>query len=575
MQQEYNVDYIWNSLSDFWRLFEDAGVVEQLWRGYAFVVNNLYYQLYQLSLSKCIHTIPYKWISDYEVFTHDETTVVENTPIRFAGFPYAYKLPFGVKNVTMLRESPRETTNLPLNTILTQDNLLILPDGTVRHPGDKIYMPEEVLKAGTYIVFTHGVSVETEKYYPNIDYIVDESDLTIHFKQVPYTYLWSNLAVRNLEIIYDNFGKLIEFYKPDSYKYLREVQGLWYAYWNGSTLYNIEAGVTILKDLPFVLEDGVVTDISNSYNVATIGAVNINVTDAQLLTLAVGQIVQYINYAASTVKINGKYYKFPTDLILSIHIGDLVSKIDIPTPTVTVNSTVYPIPRGQFIDVAVGDYVSKFQPLTQAVGVFDYINYPGWWREYAGINEESEINCFFDGNPFFDGGKFDYGYFDDVYSERCLEAIFLQYFTFLVRINQETWFRSKQDMEMVRAFLFAIKPAYTHFIFEGVLEFEDDAIVFDLESGQGAFMDWNYAPTDIPCDHNHFDEIFLHPTFDDSSLFDFNKEQGPGRYDNERDWLWISVFGSPELFHDDDIQGYTFDDIAVPDFGAPRGRTCE
>jgi len=552
IQQEYNVDYIWNSLNDFWKMFEDAPVIEQLWRGYAFTVNNLYYQLYQLDLSKCIHTIPYKWISDWEVFNLNSTTKV---PTVYPEYPYAYSLPYGVKNVTLLRESPRETVNLPPYTLMRVDGLLVTPDLIVRHP-DQIMMPEAIVRTDEgVLVFPDGITVATEKLYPTTDFVVDEATLTIHFKNEPYSTLWSNLAIRDLEIIYDNFGYLLKYYKPDSYKYLREVQGLWYAYWNGSTLSNIATGVTILKDLPFAYEEGIVDKVDTWNSSAIIGGESYDITADQLEYLQKGQMVELIDAPNRVVKIGGRYYRFLTNNFSSMVVGQVVEEIITDGATVKIGPNTYPIEKGQVLDVAEGQYVSKFTPLTEAVGVFDYINYPGWWREYIGAIDETSVTCAFDGSPFFDTGYFDIGLFDDTYSESCLKALFLQYFTFLVKINQETWFRSKEDYEVVRAFLFAIKPAYTHFLFELAINFKDEQVTFD----SGMKLDWNYAPTDIPCDHHTFDEAYIHPTFDDGGYFDF---------DRERDYLEISVFGSPHIFNDTPINGFTFDDEAVPTFDA-------
>lgn len=550
MLQEYSVEYIWNSLNDFWRMFEDAPVVEQLWRGYAFTINNLYYQLYQLDLSKCIHTIPYKWISDWEVFVLDDSTRIDSV---FTEYPYAFKLPFGVKNVTLLRESPRETINLPAGTLMRKDGLLVTPDLLVRHQ-DVIYMPEAVVRTDEgLLLFPEGITVNTEKLYPDKDYIVDEKSLTVHFKSEPYAVMWSNLAIRDLEVIYDNFGCLLKFYKPDSYKYLREVQGLWYAYWNGSTLSNIEIGLNVLRDFPFSFEDGIVDKIDTWNSGTIIGGSYYDITNDQLDYLKVGQMVEEIDIPNHVVKIGGRYYRFLSTNFSSLAVGQYVENIKSSGATIKVGANTYSTTTGQVLTVAEGEYITRFTPLTEAVGVFDYINYPGWWKEYTGRLDETEFTCYFDGSPFFDTGFFDIGFFDDTYSEECLKAIFLQYFTFLVKINHENWLHSKEDYEIVKAFLFAIKPAYTHFLFEVALNFRDEQVTFDSKWT----MEWNFAPTDVPCDHHTFDESYIHPNFDDDGYFDF---------DRERDYLEISVFGSPEIFSDTPILGFTFDDEAVSTF---------
>lgn len=554
MKQEYNVNFIWETLSDFWTLLDDAEVIDQLWRGYVFTINNLYYQLYQLNLSKSIQTIPYQWLSDWELFVLDESTAIENTPPKYIEYPYAFKLPYGVKNVTLLRESPRETVELPYFTALTPDNVLILPDGTSRYLGDYMYYPEDVVLNGDYMLFPTGITVDTLKFNPNVDFIVDEETLTIHFKDKPYDNLWSNLAIRDLEMIYDNFGCLLKYYKPDSYKYLREVQGLWYAYWNGSTIANIEIGVNILRDLPFVLEDGVVERVSNTSTLVTIGDDDIPVTKAQAEVLTIGTAVEYVDTLSGVVSAGGYHVRINPLDAAKISVGDAITNKQLAATTLSISGKEYTFSGEHTVDVSIGEFIDKFTPLTTTVGVFDYINYPGWWKDYIGFYDEKFQSCFFDGNAFFDTGYFDIGIFDGTYTEECLEAIFLQYFTFLVRIDQSAWFSSKEELEVVIAFLLAIKPAYTHFLFEFLLSFHDDTVTHDTDF---TFGPWTYKPTDIPCDFHIFDMEAIHPTFDDGGYFDF---------DCERDCLHISVFGSPQTFYDDDVHGYTFDDPAVPLF---------
>lgn len=771
MPTEYNVDYIWESLSDFWRLFEDAPVIEQLWRGYAFVVNNLYYQLYQLDLSKCINTVPYNWVSDWEVFVFDKSTattllqqgkfkqnstlvdvlaisgalpaavddyvdlgmltspngdheilfdvdvgggvnitksfyinvyrgqaddgwhpvehltqknyvpspaflndysldvhssnnslflrlrktvgtesgdasivltnLAEGTEVYSGdaylgsplpmsvtfekGYPYGYTMPFGVKNVRKLRESPREVVNLPPYTVLQVDGLLRLPSGFVRHP-DKMYIPDDIIIApNSELLFVGGISVDTEKLLPVENYIVDEDAGTIHFKSEPYSRMWSNVVIRDLEMIYDNFGSLLQYYKKDSYKYLREVQGLWYAYWNGASISNIQSGVNILKDMPFALETGFVDDIQYFNDTITIGPFEYVVSSDQLASIRVGDAITYVNPLENiigirpgkpatvlsgdlslislgsrideidvdndTVLIDGvtfqladgeaakffetepitfiqndtlahkfwtdseKYFRIISGDIGVLSVGNIVSDKQTNSATVTIGETIYNIGQNQVLNVTKGEFVEQFTPLTKAIGVFDYINYPGWWKKYVGWIDETTFTCFFDGTGYFDTSKFDIGNFDDTFSMECLESIFIQYFTFLVEINQENWFRNRNEMELVRAFLFAIKPAYTHFIFDGELGFGEEVIVFD----GGYSLQWGFVPTDIPLDFHIFDMQAIHPTFDDGAFFDFEEER-------IRDDLRIYMFGAPEIFNDDNVRGYTWDDEAVPLF---------
>lgn len=587
MAQEYNVNFIWDSLSDFWKLFEDSGTINQLWRGYIFTVNNLYYQLYQLNLSKCIHTIPYEWISDYEVFIFDNSTrrfydpdnevfdvyeilvrddtsdevvtVQDYGHFLYPDFPYAYALPYGVKNVSDLRESPRETVELPHNTMMGPDNLLVLPDDSVRFLGDEFYLPEEVIKWDDHLIFPKGISVPTKVLTPNVDYIVDEDSRTIHFKTEPYNIMWSNFSVRDLGIIYDNFGSMIKFYKPDSYKYLREVQGIWFAYWNGASITNIEIGLNILRDLPFVKDDGVVERVNVEQSSAVIGDYTFYINTAQRELLEVGDVVTFIDSASGVITIGNINIRLDPRDAAELEVGDEILSLSAPTIKTTINGEEYIYSGESTSSVYLGEFVPKFMPLTNAIKVYDYINYPGWWLEYTGTSGLSEDPCALDGSAYFDSNSiFDLGIFDASSTDRCLDALFMQYFTFLVKVDQSAWFCTKSDLDVVIAFLHAIKPAYTHFLFELVINFQDETTVYDHDF---RFKNWEFRPTDIPINFHRFDMEHIHPTFDDGDFFDS---------EDEIDRLCISVYGSPNIFTEEAFNGYTFDDVAVPTFDYGR-----
>src|SRR5208282_3298686 len=56
---------------------------------------------------------------------------------------------------------------------------------------------------------------------------------------------------------------------PSNIDYLSTVSGLWYAYWNGPTMFNLRAGVQILIGLPFADETGIIVEIRNDFSVST------------------------------------------------------------------------------------------------------------------------------------------------------------------------------------------------------------------------------------------------------------------------------------------------------------------
>ena len=295
MKQELSTKKIWDSLSDFWQDFKDKEVFDQLWRGYYYAIQNLYYQLYQVDLSKSIHTIPHKWISDWERFTFNSSTAISDESSDYPyydEYPYRYRLPSGVKNVTTLRESPREISHLPDDTVYTSEEVFVTPSGQVRYLGeDNIYEPDSMIIWDDSYIFPAGINVDTKIFTNGIDFVVDETTRSIHFKDQPYETLWSHVSLRDVNSIYANFGCLIDFPGENSYKYLRQVQGMWYSYWMGATIRDLERGLTIALDLPYAEEDGIIESITTSPRTITIGGITFESTQSMNDNLAIGDYI--------------------------------------------------------------------------------------------------------------------------------------------------------------------------------------------------------------------------------------------------------------------------------------------
>lgn len=482
INKEFDVSAIWRNLADFWAYFEDRDIVEQLWRGYSIVINDLYLQAYQLDLSKCIHTIPYEWGSDYELvpLTKETALPADN---KYPDFPYKYALPSNIKDINILRESPREVITLPPTTVMDEaTSAIITPDGIQRPFIDYIYLPSDTTydKTNSLFVFPTGLQVDTYKLKKDIDFKIDNN--AIYLPKELDTYMWTNTCVRNLTMIYDNFGSTMDFYKEDSYNYWRQVQGLWFAFWNGSTITNIESGLNIIHDMPFAYEDG---------------------------------IVDSVDHVKGTVNINGIVYNVGTDYT---------------------------------IRVSEGEYVKQFTPLTDSVLVYDAINFPGWWKELFGDidshNADSQLP-----SPYWDSRKWDTQTFDAAFDERVVNAYTLPYFTFLIKIEESAWYKTKNEFDINKVFINAIKPAYTHYIFETYKRFYDDYSHFNDDNFA---LEFNYVPKDTVFEINHWDEE-SHPTLDDST-FDFDN--------NTLDRL--SIGRIPDEFNDSCTVGYILDDEATP-----------
>lgn len=163
-----------------------------------------------------------------------------------------------------------------------------------------------------------------------------------------YTYL------DNRPTIEANFGIPVDFtladlaQLPSNVDYLSSVQGLWYAYINGPTLFDIRVGVQILLGLPFAEENGTITEIRADFS-PNEGRILVQDTDNT-------EIV--------------RSYQYPAELELE---------------TNPATGLLY----------VVGDKVVQFAPLVTGVDVRDYIKDPKWFQGYLSQGAFTEIEKYF------------------------------------------------------------------------------------------------------------------------------------------------------------------------------------
>lgn len=148
-----------------------------------------------------------------------------------------------------------------------------------------------------------------------------------------YTYL------DNSPTIEANFGLLAEVSidqiraLPGDVDYLSAVRGIWYAYINGPTLFNLRVGSQILLGLPFAEERGVIEEIRTDFSPTS------------------GRILIRDSERAEIVR----SYTFPRTLDLEVN------------PS---TGEAY----------AVGDSVRQFAPLVQGVEIVDWVKDPRWFE---------------------------------------------------------------------------------------------------------------------------------------------------------------------------------------------------
>lgn len=163
--------------------------------------------------------------------------------------------------------------------------------------------------------------LETIILTENVDYVVEFGNAVILFAEPPPAFMWAPDTLVNYQTPYNNFGYLMEYYDTNNANYLKAVQGLWYAYWNGPRPDNIRNALYLLFDLPTASKTGTVTSITNT---------NITLTYTDMTT------------------------------------------------------ETFPIPNGLSAIVLIGQSVTQFQPLVSGINVYDKVNYPGFLIKEVG-----------------------------------------------------------------------------------------------------------------------------------------------------------------------------------------------
>jgi len=203
-------EFLFRFISDFWLRVAEYEVFSLYWDAIVRQVSNVFLQIYNIDVSRAIFDMAPLFRREWQTFRFDETTQVQNPQSTPTGFPYTYQIEDSIVSIQNLHTNPD-------------------PTGEISDPGDI--------------------------FYENIDYVILEEDNVIAFAALPPQYLHSNKVFSDQEMIYRNFGILVNYPNPFEFStdlYLAQVQGLWTALWNGGTLANIELGMHILLGFPFM-----------------------------------------------------------------------------------------------------------------------------------------------------------------------------------------------------------------------------------------------------------------------------------------------------------------------------------
>lgn len=203
---------------------------------------------------------------------------------------------------------------------------------------------------------------EDEVLHRNIDFFLEtfrgqnclRFDSAIWTSATPLPRLWAEYTyLDNRPTIEANFGIPVEFtlddlsQLPSSVDYLAAVQGIWYAFLNGPTMFNLRAGTQILLGLPFAEVAGTVIEIRTDFSL----------TQGRILVrdLAEPFLVRSYHYPA----------------VLSLEINP-------------ETGAAY----------KVGDTVRSFAPLVKGAEIIDYVKDPTWFEGWMNQGTFYEIEKF-------------------------------------------------------------------------------------------------------------------------------------------------------------------------------------
>lgn len=173
--------------------------------------------------------------------------------------------------------------------------------------------------------------------------------------------------VDNMDTVEANYGVRVGFTQDDwlsqteDLDYLAAVQGLWYAFWNGPTLNNIQTACQVLMGLPFAEKGGIITDIRTPFS-ADYNRVLVQDEGDEIVI---------------------RSYMFPVQL-------DVATNPD--------TGVAY----------QVGDTIEQFAPVCTGVLVEDYISNPTWMENVVGSGDMHEAQKFHTFGVTIDSAAFNY-----------------------------------------------------------------------------------------------------------------------------------------------------------------------
>ena len=319
----------------------------------------------------------------------------------------------------------------------------------------------------------------TTVLYENVDFVVGDGYLS--FAQQPPPHLWAEKTYVNDETPYRRFGVLIDYYLENSPQYVQALRGLYFAYFKGSQVETIENAVRLLLGLPSALRDGTITQvldtavsvqiqtISKPYTITTTGASPLTGLRARGVVRVAG--VGGYTRALRVASVSGDTVVLAEDALddydmASPPAGVLPADVILTVPRQVGYLAVDNVLRYEeiytdlVIDVVEGEAVTRYQPFTTGTEVIDKVVNPDFVIDEVG---RAGIQRF-----LTDAATTGLGPTTD-------ESIALQTLSSHLWVMQihGAVFNYVIGLADVVTFLEKIKPAYTEYILQILMPFDE------------------------------------------------------------------------------------------------------
>jgi len=343
--------------------------------------------------------------------------------------------------------------------------------------------------------------VSYSPYYgkQDIDYFLGNDNL-IHFKDCPRHILWAEASYLNKEDPYKKYGELISFYQENSSAYHLALLALWTTYWIGPRPDYIERGLNILLGLPFAERAGVV-----EYTALR----RVGLEDVWVV------VILYDDGIRSEYELPGELHPF-------VQQGEVVAQFDIlagysyehlnsgKTLQESYRKTVIDEINNPFNEKFVGGKLSVTSGLNE--GIYSIVS----WKDQSRViidndllkDEDFSFVIKVPAVRIFD--QTNYENFIDEVGDDALSKYFTQNTTAAEQVLARTLlkrhlfisqaeppaFSAMQNILDVFTFLTNIKPQYTDFIFQVLieqdeeLEFGEEELSFDFDIDLTSTFSW-------------------------------------------------------------------------------------